>query len=298
MSRISSTLMTKPQLFGWPLAALVIGTACAVTPAPAPPPPPGLDSDARFRFTWVGRPLSDAVAQWGPARSSGEDRYRWYEGSWVEAECIRTLHVNSADVIAEALLEGTCPDLRTLEELGWIDVITTDDLFIQYERFYQTYRVATEPEIIALDGGAVFIEASVVGGYHRDSPDDHYIGLLLRSTGDRATASTDAGVLDIPVAQDLTAEARVLLNRDHAFSLKATETLPLRGLAPVDDYLAITLTSVRDQLRTTREFEVLLPSGAALTFSRDFVFAVRGLVLLLDDPERIRKLAEQGSSEY
>jgi hypothetical protein len=247
-----------------------------------------------FQAHWVDKDVGEAWATWGEHDEQLEQAgaYVWWYHMPRNARCGRVLVVNDAGRITRARVTPNCPSIRTMLTMGWLPDIDPTGIQVVYERFHQVYRLATDPEIIPFDRGRFNLEASVVSGFHRDSPESLTTVLLLRAPDASGRAAVgQAGVLNIPFAENLHAEARLLLDGDRAASALALERIPLRGLTSTDDYLVILLSPLVDQIRSARSVEVLLPSGLSLELSKQHVDAIRRLLLLAWDPDKVKELA-------
>lgn len=271
---------------------LVIVAGCATTGSS--PYNPVYDPDIRLSHTWMGQPIGAVVAAFGePNLASAPGRQIWWlaEGP-EEPACGMHFWIGTEGLIAGTQVAGECPELAELKAMGWIDPLTTDGLYVQYERFYQVYRVGTEPQRRAVAVGQPFLEIWFLGGFHRDRPDEVARGITLSLEG--AGARGDPGdVLEIPVTEAMRAEARILVDDDDAFSLTAVETFPLRGLAGLEDFLFLSIpTPVAHRLLRAGTIELRLPSGFELELPPEQVRQVRQALLLLLDPDRIRASAD------
>jgi hypothetical protein len=247
-----------------------------------------------FQAYWLDKDVEEAWRAWGEHDEQREQvgAYVWWYHMPRNARCGRVLVVNDAGRITSARVTPNCPSIRTMLTMGWLPDIDPTGIRVDYERFRQVYRLATDPEIIPFDRGRFNLEASVVSEFHRDSPESLTTTLRLRAPDASGPAAIgQAGVLNIPVAGNLPAEARLLLDGDRAASALALERIPQRGLKSTDDDLEIQLSPFVDRMRLARSVEVLLPSGFSFELSMQHVDAIRRLLLLAWDPDKVTELA-------
>lgn len=312
-----------PELTKLVILTLVIATASCVSYGSHGP---FWDSPDALQEYWAGRPLSQLIEKLGPADDEvcldlvscfGEMRYLVWDltdecafrvsttrGSTIsetEVGCeVSAQHV-TLGLIPEAVYARAC----SLGQRGFVctgpgskALPDVAGLSGAYERFYEVYRIATEPQTVASISAPDFAVAflALVEDV-ADEPEFYALFALqdAESMWEQRPRPLDEGPLAIPQTQSERGEARLLVD-GRLYVLAAIRQLPVN--LPTASLLVLPIPdTVMNELAEATQAEMRLPSGMEFRLVPATLYNVNQLVELLVWPEWWKTFAETGGLE-
>lgn len=284
--------MVKPE-------ALIVGgiLASAILAGCSPAPEIQGPIPELLKVRWVGETTSKLVETVGTADAHSSEKLTWMVGGCsLEVEW----KPGSWTVVDLSVTGSTCeinrPWVDSMADRGWIRERSLEGLAGERLRYFNAYRFGTEAQYVPSLEYDDFQVAFVALFSDNDPTNVRYFALFVpgwvESFWIGNTAPPEEGALVIPDTETAVGEARLLIEDEDLFVLRAQKELaynvPTASVlilsVPLEE-MASTATAIAAGMR--------LPSGAEFNLSPEMLSRIRNLLVLTGLPAWAMEFAEE-----